>query len=468
MRHYAWTGRVAVVALGLGLMAITPGCYTLTITIASLENPTLTVGGSSRLIIEATTVPGRTLQYFARATRGRIVPENSTENKVLTYHAPFTSRAPDASGNMTNGDIIELQVSDGSTTVSQKLAANLSGSTMVFVDAANANGYGALKLATTDENGSQVSNVRALMDGAKNALRGASPTISPNGRMIAFVDYSTGTSNSAIRTVDAAGKLTTLVSAADSAGFNVDPTWSPFSSELVFASDRRGNYDLYRVSAQSENGAVAALTQTAQDERYPAWNPSFSSDRTGTLVASVRLNSPTGRADAPNAWNLFVIDVTSGQYLKQLTNLDDPRDYAVEPHWKVDGQTIAYTRSGPFQGTQADSQRYQRIYVQDTTQNAGSGKQLNGVEQSPTVFESNPMWNQMGTALAYVKAYTSPSVAAQTHTAITGNLWRQNVNGVNTVTEQPQQWQDFSATVPGLGYDDTMRRPLGGNGMAWF
>ena len=63
--------------------------------------------------------------------------------------------------------------------------------------------------------------------------------------------------------------LTTLTSGA---AWDRDPAWTADGSAIVFASDRGGNYDLYRVVVNPDGsaGAVTALMHTPQAETAPS------------------------------------------------------------------------------------------------------------------------------------------------------------------------------------------------------
>ncbi len=429
---------------------------------ANLDNPSLAVGQSTRLTIEASTMPGRTLRYLAVAERGRVYPDRYTESKTLTYYAPFTSKSPNSGGDLVMGDRITIMVDDGTNTKREVLTVNLGGTTISYVQNADDNGYGDIMLVSTDDNGFQVANSRPLKNENGVTVKGAQPTVSPDGRMIAYVDYSPTSPVSAIRTVDARGRVQTVVNPSDNTGFNLDPSWSPGSQELAFVSDRAGNFDIYRVST-GEGNTPTRVTNTAVNERFPAWNPSLQQDRVSTMVVSAQMNNIGDTNSGSNlaAWNLFLFNIPDGRYLKQLTDLSDARDYAFEPHWRADGLAIAYTRHGPVMDAQSDSQRYQRVYVQDVTKNAGSGQLLNRSETSFGIFESSPTWSQTGTQIAYLKSFSTNLAKAQ------AQVWRQTVNGLAPSAESPRQWTDFSTPIPSMWFQETQRRPFSGNSFGW-
>lgn len=429
---------------------------------ANLDNPSLAVGTSTRLTIEATALPGRTLRYLAVAERGRVYPDRYTESKTLTYYAPYTSKSPNSGGDLVTGDRITILVDDGTNTKKDVLTVNLGGTTITQVQNADQNGYGDIMLVSTDDNGFQVSNARPLKNVNGAAVKGAEPTVSPDGRMIAYVEYSPTTPVAAIRTIDAGGRVQTVVPPSDNTGFNLDPTWAPTSQELAFVSDRGGNFDIYRVQV-GEGNTPTRVTNTAVSERFPAWNPSLQSDRVSTMVLSAQMNNLGDTNSGSNlaAWNLFLLNIPDGRYLKQLTSLSDARDYAFETQWRADGLAIAYTRNGPVMDSQSDSNRYQRVYVQDVTKNAGSGQILNRSEISLDICESSPTWSQTGNQIAYLKRFGSNLQASQ------AQVWRQTVNGLQPSAENPRQWTEFSNAVPALWFHETQRRPYAGSSFGW-
>lgn len=53
--------------------------------------------------------------------------------------------------------------------------------------------------------------------------------------------------------------------------YDVDPSWSPDSSRIVFASTRSGNWDLYIINA--DGTGLTQLTDNERDDDQPAWRP---------------------------------------------------------------------------------------------------------------------------------------------------------------------------------------------------
>ena len=87
------------------------------------------------------------------------------------------------------------------------------------------------------------------------------PELSPDGSKVVFTRYSAG-GGSSIMLVNSNGTgLKNLTAPATSESTNVDPSWSPDGSHIVFASNRDGNFDLYSIKLGSPQ--ADHLTKTA-------------------------------------------------------------------------------------------------------------------------------------------------------------------------------------------------------------
>jgi Tol biopolymer transport system component len=307
-------------------------------------------------------------------------------------------------------------------------------------------------LASTDDNGMTVVHQRQLKDSAGNLVKGAQPTVSPDGRYIAYVDYSPSMPSTAIRVIDAGGRVLTVVNAGTTTGFNFDPSWAPSSRELLFSSDRNGNFDIFRIATTGENGTPITVTASKVDERFPAWNPSLNSERVSTMVASVRSNSDSPLDyEATAAWNLYLYNIASGRPVRKLTsNLTSIDDYAFEPQWRADGAAIAYTRYGPMT-VGASSGKRQRIFLKDLTKLVAPDIVLNPMETTETVVESSPTWNQAGTQVAYLKANGSPKAS----NALQAGVYRQSINGLQPSSEAARPWTEFGVNIPSLRVNES-------------
>lgn len=479
-------GRVGSRLGTVGLVWLIGGCNistSITINSVYLQNPELTVRGSTKLTIAASSLPGQTIQYKVTALRGRVYQDTPTDNTVI-YYAPFTSSAPDGSGNMTTGDTLQIEVSDDTGTRYTTQNINLSGDTVVFKeDNANCSNdssqdcNGTLYAGTVEPFGSSITDIRPLADSTGQALQGAQPTISPDGKRIAYVYYP-GNGTSAIYTVDAEGQTINLTGSQPNSGFNIDPTWAPFGDQVAFASDRAnpGVFDIYRMPADQQSGSVIRVTtNTSISVRYPAWNPQGSKANLMAVSAQAVLGGNSNLV-ASQAWNVFLLNLSSGQYIQQISNLSEPGpygpDFALEPHWDPTGQALAYTQRGPAPGTSssANAARFQRIVVQCAASGPGSATLLNPNEQSgPQLAESNPMWNpEAGSQVAYLRYNVDQQGNPETPFFYVGApppLCGTTQPGVSV--QGPQQWGDITQQVPALHVLSTSGLPVGGDEIDW-
>jgi len=420
--------------LALALAGAGAGCFWPNPIINSIAatNNQLYVGESTTITVTASTNPGRELQFQATAARGRIL-QTDTRSRTFTYIAPFTAAAPDNAGNQVIGDRVTIRVIDGTAVVDQVLTMNLNGSTVIFKDEANATTgqgqpcepgatltdcNGPLYVGVVDEVSQVVRNIRPLKNRAGQALRGTQPAISPDGRRIAYVEYSGTTGGSAIQSVDSAGDVRTVV-IAEPAVLNVDPTWTGPGNEILFASNR-GNrgFDIYRAIPDQQGSVPTQLTSSAADERFPSANPNLTGQI--DLVVSAQANSlgDLNNRTPTAAWNLFTFDRQTGTtgglgYVDQLTNLSQTGDYAVEARWRPDGQWIAFTQNGPVANAQSTSSRFQRVVIQEIAKPRGSGCALTVAFTAPQsdYKEGNPVWSPRNQELFYLDT-NGPDVIA--------------------------------------------------------
>ena len=156
-----------------------------------------------------------------------------------------------------------------------------------------------------------------------SAVVGArSPSYAPDGRLAISV-------NGHLMLQRANGAPMTALTAGS--GWDRDPAWTPDGQSIVFASDRGGNYDLYRlaVNADGSAGALTQLTKTPQQET----NPTVSGDG---RIAFLR-----GSGNATRVW---VLDAT-GKESRATTGGDTEKS----PVLSSKGAWLAYltlTESG--------------------------------------------------------------------------------------------------------------------------
>jgi len=110
------------------------------------------------------------------------------------------------------------------------------------------------------------------------------PAWSPDKQEIAFSAYTTDQTNIEIyvMNVDGTGRHKVM---EDQPRLNWHPDWSPDGTQLLFQSNRDGNFEVYRVNA--DGSSVQNLTQHPANDGDAAWSPDgstvvFISDREGT------------------------------------------------------------------------------------------------------------------------------------------------------------------------------------------
>jgi TolB protein len=108
------------------------------------------------------------------------------------------------------------------------------------------------------------------------------------------------------------------------------PAWSPIGARVAFSSYRDDNWELYLVNA--DGSQLVRVTDHPENDFSPTWSP----DGSKLLFASRR------RVDA----DLFAVDVTSNE----ITQLTTSELNEFDPAWSPDGRWIAYVTQHGDQG----------------------------------------------------------------------------------------------------------------------
>jgi sugar lactone lactonase YvrE len=152
-----------------------------------------------------------------------------------------------------------------------------------------------------------------------HGLRANAPSVSPDGREIAYVAGSDGTLNVFVMDIDAGMQRQLTHYQRGEQVYN--PVWSPDGQTIVFEYSIKDGRDIARVSASG--GEVQFLLATPDDER----NPSFEPNGSGIVFSS----------DKSGIFNLYRYDLTSAT----ITQLSNVLGGAFMPNARADG-AIAY------------------------------------------------------------------------------------------------------------------------------
>jgi Tol biopolymer transport system component len=151
-----------------------------------------------------------------------------------------------------------------------------------------------------------------------------SPSWSPDGKRIAYLQQSALFSRNDIHIIDAAGGEP--VRLTPTAGWYGAPRWSPDGTRLAFTDQGVGNGDIFLVNA--DGSGLTNVTRSSAADADPSWSP----DGARLVFAS---------ADpAYAASDVWVIDA-NGSNLRRLTSDSFPHGHA-GPVWSPDGRQIMF------------------------------------------------------------------------------------------------------------------------------
>jgi Tol biopolymer transport system component len=154
--------------------------------------------------------------------------------------------------------------------------------------------------------------------------------VSPDGTRIAFVRIVTYTVNEEsvtapelfVAPLDAPNEATQITQLRSNT--LRQPTWSPDSTELAFASDADNDFEIYRVSAAG--GAPRQLTVNESVDTDPDWSPD------GTLIAYA------SDQDSPGFLEVYTMDL----FGNDITRITDASGNNFSPRWSPDGTQFAF------------------------------------------------------------------------------------------------------------------------------
>jgi Tol biopolymer transport system component len=149
---------------------------------------------------------------------------------------------------------------------------------------------------------------------------------------------------------------------------NINPSWSPDGTRLVFESRRHGNTEIYVVNADGTGERRLTISGSTVENTHPTWSPD------GRTIAF--------DSNRDSAWNIYVIDA-DGREARRVTSASGAMtpNFARHPEWSPDGRLIAFDSDRDGNG---------EFYL---VRPDGSG--LHRLTNSPG-NDSHPMWTPRG------------------------------------------------------------------------
>lgn len=156
------------------------------------------------------------------------------------------------------------------------------------------------------------------------------PAISPDGTQIVFCHQGD------LYIVSSEGGQATALTRHEA--HDMKPVWSRDGNSIAFASNRYGNYDVFKIAASGGN--AERLTYHSSSD-YPS---DFSTDNSKVLFTSSRLDSKSNQLFPSGVLpELYEVPASGGRVSQVLTTP------ALEAKWSPDGKTILYQDSKGYE-----------------------------------------------------------------------------------------------------------------------
>jgi Tol biopolymer transport system component/imidazolonepropionase-like amidohydrolase len=217
--------------------------------------------------------------------------------------------------------------------------------------------------------------------GPRQTLGIVHPSISPDGRQIAFAALGD------IYVMPVGGKP---VNVTNDAAFDTDPAWSPDGGQLVYSSDKNSEH-LQLWVRDVASGQSRQLTHLTTQPQGAAFSPD------GRRIAFFDVNGMWRVA------NMSVLDLATGA----VTRIHDTLAQPGAPTWSPDGRRVALAEVAPL--TRRFREGTNQVLTIDANQAAGAGSDASDRWFAPVPMLSidsrggcGPAWSPDGTKMAAI------------------------------------------------------------------
>ena len=282
-----------------------------------VRTPAILAAAMVVAVVVAILLAAPTVMVPAKASRGDVPSIAFTSDRKATAESSFNIYRIDADGH---GPAKRLTDIPGSNVMP---AWAPDGSEIAFV---NSGLTGIPDIYRMDADGS---NESSLTSGLLFELE---PTWYPGGRRIVYSDADDLFS----MTLDAGGTPTGVPTRlTKNAGVDRQPTVSPNGKRIAFSSDRDGDYDIYVMKAapESSTNQPVKLTRNTRPDTLPDWSPA------GGMLAFSTGNEGTR--------DIYTIKADFQNISPAVNLVGDAADDS-DPAWSPDGRKVAFIsdRSG--------------------------------------------------------------------------------------------------------------------------
>jgi Tol biopolymer transport system component len=170
------------------------------------------------------------------------------------------------------------------------------------------------------------------------------------------------------------------------------PDWSPDGSQIVFESDRSGNWDLYVM--WSAGGAATQITADTCYDARASWSPD------GSQIAFESDRSLGGGLAAYPVCDLFVVPATGGS----VTQITTWYGYDERPDWSPDGTQLVFAADRPADLSALWSPGEDPLHPANLWSIPVTGEPASQLT-THTGYENDPVWSPDGTQIAFRADY---------------------------------------------------------------